>query len=61
MRRTININIVKPFLFGFGSLGNVSGGYVSFRRYLRGNNLDDLRKDWNAIGKDIRNAMSENR
>lgn len=28
-----------------------------FRRYMRGNDLSDLREDWRAIGYDLRKAM----
>lgn len=28
-----------------------------FRKYMRGNDLSDMRKDWQAIGQDIRTAM----
>ena len=28
-----------------------------FRRYMRGNDLLDMRKDWQAIGHDLRTAM----
>ena len=60
MKRSVrNIRGIKPFLFGFGSLGNISGGYISFRRYMRGNNLDDMRKDWEKVGNDIRIVMSK--
>lgn len=31
----------------------------TFRRYMRGNNLSDLRKDWQAVGGDLRRAISK--
>lgn len=53
----MNVKKIKPYLFGIGCLSNISGGYISFRRYMRGNNLDDMREDWNRIGKDLHDAM----
>lgn len=44
----------NPKAWGVGSLGNISGRYVSFRRYMRGNNISDMRNDWEAIGNDMR-------
>lgn len=48
---------IQDCLSGVGSLSNISGGYISFRRYMRGNNLDDMLEDWNRIGKDLHDAM----
>lgn len=50
-----------PAVWGVGSLGNISGKYVSFRRYMQGNNADDLKRDWQIIGQDMRIAMSRMR
>lgn len=46
-------------IWGVGSLGNISGNYVSFRRYMHGNNYDDLRKDWQKVGDDMQFALTQ--
>ncbi len=39
----------NAILQGIGSLGNVSGGYVRFEKYMRGNYVRDMRKDWEVV------------
>lgn len=48
-----------PFLWGIGTLGNIGGSYLSFRDYMRKNNIDELRDDWKKVGGDMRKAMAE--
>jgi len=49
--------MAKSMISGFSSLGNISGTRVSFHGYMRGNNLNDLRKDWEIVGADMRKSM----
>ena len=46
-----------PVLHGVGSLGNISGGYARFDRYVKGNNANDLRGDWNRVGRCLREYL----
>lgn len=46
-------------IWGVGSLGNIRGNYVSFRSYMRGNNFNDIRKDWQQVGNDMRIVLSQ--
>ena len=46
-------------IWGVGSIGNISGNYISFYRYMHGNNFDDLRKDWQKVGRDMQFALSQ--
>jgi len=46
-----------PYLSGVASLGNIAGGHVSFRRYLRGNYVSDIRSDWERVGDSMRDSM----
>ncbi|MDE5560313.1 MAG: hypothetical protein K2J00_00680 [Bacteroidaceae bacterium] len=45
------------FLWGIGTLGNISGNYTTFSSYMQRDDADDLRSDWQAIGYDIQYAM----
>ena len=47
-----------PVLHGVGSLGNISGGYVRFERYLRGDYVRDMRGDWTLVGKCLKESMA---
>lgn len=47
----------RPFLYGVGSLGNISGGYSRFRVYFRGNYVQDMRKDWMQVGDALRDSF----
>lgn len=58
MKNESNINGLRAFLYGFGSLGNISGSYTSIRRRTRMSDLDALRSDWQKVGDDIRTAMN---
>ncbi|TGX80192.1 hypothetical protein E5358_13385 [Palleniella muris] len=53
----IRRGMAKSMISGFSSLGNISGTRVSFHGYMRGNNLNDLRKDWEIVGADMRKSM----
>ena len=56
---TVRVDPVRhPVLQGIGSLGNISGGYVRFRRYMSGNYILDLRSDWQRVGEFLRESMS---
>lgn len=46
-----------PFLHGVGSLGNISGGYSRLRLYMRGNHVQDMRKDWLMVGDAFRDSL----
>ena len=46
-----------PFMYGIGSLGNISGGYSRFRFYFRGNYVQDMRKDWMQVGDVLRESF----
>ena len=46
-----------PFLYGVGSLGNISGGYSRFRANLRGSYVKDMRNDWKQVGKAFRESF----
>lgn len=47
-----------PFMYGIGSLGNIYGGYSRFRYYLRGNYVQDMRKDWMQVGDVLRDSFT---
>lgn len=47
-----------PFMYGIGSLGNISGGYSRFRFYFRGNYVQDMRKDWTQVGDVLRESFN---
>lgn len=44
------------FRNGIVSLVNIKGS-VRFRNYMQGNDMDDMRRDWKAVGRDIRKSM----
>lgn len=46
-----------PFLHGVGSLGNISGGYSRLHLYMRGNHVQDMRKDWLMVGDTFRDTL----
>ncbi len=48
-----------PVLDGIGSLGNVSGGYVRFDKYMRGDFVRDIRRDWEYVGECLSKSMKE--
>lgn len=55
---TVRVDIIHhPVLQGIGSLGNVSGGYVRFDRYMRGNFVRDMRSDWKRVGECLNESM----
>ena len=55
---TIHLHVVhSPALQGIGSLGNVSGGYVRFKKYMSGNYVRDMRRDWERVGECISDSM----
>ena len=56
MMRTLN-----NFWEGLLSLGSLGGDNGLFNGYLKGNNASDLRKDWEAIGNDMRKVMNQSR
>jgi len=43
----------NPFMFGFGSIFNISGRYVRMNGYLDGSDLSDIGNDWKAVGSDF--------
>lgn len=55
---TVHVCVVRhPVLQGIGSLGNISGGYVRFGRYMRGNYIHDMRGDWERVGRCLSESM----
>lgn len=48
-----------PVLDGIGSLGNVSGGYVRFDKYMRGDFVRDIRRDWEYVSECLSKSMEE--
>ena len=54
----IHIHIVRhPVLQGIGSLGNISGGYVRFNKYMRENYVCDMKRDWERVGECLNESM----
>ena len=47
----------RSALRGIGSLGNISGGYARFDRYVKGNNANNLRGDWERVGRCLREYL----
>lgn len=52
------MRILKNLLEGLLSLGSLGGDNSLFNDYLKGDNASDLRKDWEAIGNDMRKVMN---
>ena len=50
-----------PLAEGLRSLGSLGGDNSLFNDYLKGNNVSDLRKDWEAVGSDMRKVLNANR
>ena len=46
-----------PVLQGLGSLGNISGGYVRFNKYMRENYVCDMKRDWERVGECLNESM----
>lgn len=53
---TAMLSARPTFRSGLLSLANLSGRIRQYD-YLRGNNVDDMRGDWNLVGNDIREAI----
>lgn len=51
-------NRSEHLLNGFRSLGSLLDSRTVMEDYLKGNNVDDMRSDWVAVGNDLRSAMS---
>ena len=62
-RRALNSMTVtrRPFIEGLRSLGCLGGDNSLFNDYLKGNNVSDLRKDWETVGSDMRKVLNANR
>lgn len=62
-RRVLNSMTVtrRPFIEGLRSLGSLGGDNSLFNDYLKGNNVSDLRKDWETVGSDMRKVLNANR
>ena len=52
------MRILNTLLEGLVSLGRLGGDNILFNDYLKGDNASDLRKDWEAIGNDMRKVMN---
>ncbi|GEM_PF-899851 len=48
----------ENLLRGFRSLGSLLDSRTVMEDYLKGNDVDDMRSDWVAVGNDLRSAMS---
>lgn len=48
-------------LEGFRGLGSLGGDNSLFNDYLKGNDVADMRKDWAAVGADMRKVMNIHR
>lgn len=48
----------ENLLRGFRSLGSLLDSRTVMEDYLKGNDVDDMRSDWIAVGNDLRSAMS---
>lgn len=46
-----------PLAEGLRSLGSLGGDNSLFNDYLKGNHVSDLRKDWEAVGSDMRKVL----
>lgn len=51
------MKLLYGFLDGLRSLGSLGGDNGLFNEYLRGNDVSDMRKDWEAIGNDMRKVI----
>lgn len=49
---------IHNLLEGLKNLGNLEGDNSLFNDYLRGSNVSDMRKDWAAVGADMRKVMN---
>lgn len=54
------MRILNNLLEGLVSLGRLGGDNSLFNDYLKGDNASDLRKDWEAIGNDMRKVVRRN-
>lgn len=52
------MRILNNLLEGLISLRRLGGDNSLFNDYLKGDNASDLRKDWEAIGNDMRKVMN---
>ena len=52
------MRILNNLLEGLISLGRLGRDNSLFNDYLKGDNASDLRKDWEAIGNDMRKVMN---
>ena len=50
-----------PFFEGLRSLGSLGGDNSLFNEYLKGNDMSDLRRDWETIGSDMRKVFNNKR
>lgn len=50
-----------PFFEGLRSLGSLGGDNSLFNDYLRGDNVSDLKRDWETIGSDMRKVFNTQR
>nr|DAG19774.1 MAG TPA: hypothetical protein [Caudoviricetes sp.] len=53
--------LLNNILEGFRSLGSLGGDNSLFNDYLKGNDFADMRKDWAAVGADMRKVMNIHR
>lgn len=50
----------NPFLQGLKSLGSLGGDNSLFNEYLSGNNMSDLKRDWETIASDMNKILKGN-
>lgn len=48
----------ESILQGFRSLGSLLDSRPIMDNYLKGNNVTDMQSDWQAVGNDLRSALS---
>ena len=48
----------ERLLQGFRSLGSLLDSKTIMDNYLKGNNVSDMQSDWQAVGNDLRSALS---
>lgn len=52
---------IHNLLEGLKNLGNLGGDNSLFNDYLMGSDVSDMRKDWAAVGADMRKVMNIHR
>jgi len=56
--KRMNKRTLYGFLWGVGSLGNISGDYVEYDQLFHKSDCEALMNDWKAVGNDMKKVMS---